>query len=194
MSSTTANAGGEVKAGPSPPKPPVDDIIDLERPATRCVAVQALPTSGLFRDDFESGDLSAWGTAVRRISVRHTVDLQLAVELAADFAGDSVLHLDLTTPRGHHYQTLTAAMTTAQPPTGAAATDGVALRRVDGFPRPLQVSRAERSGLGSRVLLRLPVAGTPIVSSGLYGEWRVTPRLDDESAACGPSGRFLIVP
>jgi hypothetical protein len=41
---------------------------------------------------------------------------------------------------------------------------------------------------------RLPVAGTSIMASGLYGRWRIVPHLDDSPDACGPGRRFAIRP
>lgn len=45
-----------------------------------------------------------------------------------------------------------------------------------------------------RLVARLPVAGTSIMASGLYGRWTVTPVLGDGSEACGASRRFVINP
>jgi hypothetical protein len=41
---------------------------------------------------------------------------------------------------------------------------------------------------------RLPVAGTSIMASGLYGRWRVVPHLDDRREPCGTSRSFVIKP
>jgi hypothetical protein len=40
----------------------------------------------------------------------------------------------------------------------------------------------------------LPVAGTSIVNSSLYGEWRIEPHLDGSPRPCGPALRFRITP
>jgi hypothetical protein len=45
-----------------------------------------------------------------------------------------------------------------------------------------------------RVEARLPVAGTSIMASGLYGTWRVVPQLDDSRAPCGAGRSFVIRP
>jgi hypothetical protein len=45
-----------------------------------------------------------------------------------------------------------------------------------------------------RLEARLPVAGTSIMASGLYGRWRVVPHLDDSLEACGSGRRFVIRP
>jgi len=41
---------------------------------------------------------------------------------------------------------------------------------------------------------RLPVAGTSIMASGLYGRWRVVPHLDDRREPCGSARSFVIQP
>jgi hypothetical protein len=54
---------------------------------------------------------------------------------------------------------------------------------------PVAANRGHR-----RVEARLPVAGTSIMASGLYGRWTVVPQLDDSSEPCGPSRHFVIRP
>lgn len=49
-------------------------------------------------------------------------------------------------------------------------------------------------GRARRFEARLPVAGTSIMASGLYGRWRVVPHLDGERKACGPGRSFVIQP
>jgi hypothetical protein len=46
----------------------------------------------------------------------------------------------------------------------------------------------------SRYRARLPVAGTSIMVSGLYGRWRVVPHEGGARQACGPDRRFVIRP
>ena len=41
---------------------------------------------------------------------------------------------------------------------------------------------------------RLPVAGTSIMTSGLYGRWKVVPHLDDERTPCGRAQSFVLKP
>jgi len=41
---------------------------------------------------------------------------------------------------------------------------------------------------------RLPVAGTSIMASGLYGRWKVVPYLDGRREACGLGRSFVIKP
>jgi hypothetical protein len=41
---------------------------------------------------------------------------------------------------------------------------------------------------------RLPVAGTSIMASGLYGRWKVVPHFDDRREPCGRGRSFVIKP
>jgi len=41
---------------------------------------------------------------------------------------------------------------------------------------------------------RLPVAGTSIMTSGLYGRWKVVPYADDAREPCGKGRSFVIRP
>jgi len=45
-----------------------------------------------------------------------------------------------------------------------------------------------------RLEARLPVAGTSIMASGLYGRWKVVPHLDDRREPCGTARNFVIEP
>ena len=102
-----------------------------------------------------------------RFSVARTLDLRLAALPRGGARPDAVLELRLYTPGGYLYQALRA-----QPP---AAGD-----RAAGKP-----------GTWTAVL---PLAGTAIVNSSLYGQWRVEPHLDGSPRPCGPAQRFWIAP
>ncbi len=154
-----------------------------------CTGIEVRAGSLIFGDGFESGDVSAWGSGDARFQATRILDLDLEVRFAAGFTGDHVLHVKFTTPKGHHYQTLTAPV--------ATAVRAGAMRKVEGFPRPLaiRVARPARGRSGeTAVVQQLPVAGTSIVASALYGTWTATAYLDDATEACGPSASFIITP
>jgi hypothetical protein len=44
------------------------------------------------------------------------------------------------------------------------------------------------------IIARLPVGGTAITQSSLYGKWRAVPYLDDEAKPCGSAVAFKIGP
>ena len=152
--------------------------------ATTCIEIRVSASGFLFADDFERGDTSAWNSSSSGalFSVSRFLDLQFEVLFAEGATGDHLLHLNLQTPRGHSYQTLTA------PVTSQAVRNG-ALRRVDGYPYGLTIQRMITPSLaadaaGNPVTFSLPVAGTAIVSNGLYGEWTAKAFTDNETEPC----------
>ncbi len=134
---------------------------------------------------------SAQSNGGRTFSATQILDLDLRVKLNRSVTGEHLLRLDLKTPKGHHYQTLTVAFSTEAASAGAR-------RSVAGFPHPLEVRVTETAMHEGRpvfsVLAQLPVAGTPIVHSALYGRWTATAYLDDETEACGRPRRFFLEP
>jgi hypothetical protein len=122
-----------------------------------------------------------------RVFPAHRItELQFDAVFLRRLRGVHVLELKLYTPRGYLYQVLTV------PFTGGARSAGY--RHVPGNPRVF-VEREMRVGESGtcRVSARLPVAGTWIMTSSLYGNWRVDAHLD---GAVWPSGRrrFTIQP
>jgi len=120
-------------------------------------------------------------TSGSTFSALKTEDLRLLVLFLTPVEGEHILELRLITPRGHHYQTLTAPITTE-------AVEAGAVRQVPTYPRPLEVQALEpyqtRQGVLKGTELRLPVAGTSIMSSSLYGEWEVEVVLDGKPMGC----------
>lgn len=57
----------------------------------------------------------------------------------------------------------------------------------------IQVAQRPDGRRISRVSAQLPVAGTFISTSSLFGRWRVVPYLDDDAEPCGPGAAFTIV-
>ena len=181
-----AGPSSVVEAG----KPPATVTTLLEAPTAvgTCTGIKIVTTSGrIFTDGFESGDTTRWGWTPSPadptpwFSARQIVDLQFEVLFADGSAGEHLLQFKLITPRGHHYQTLTV------PVTGETASPGT-LRKVDGYPYPLAIQRmtstSSLSGGETGVSLGLPVAGTAIVASSLYGQWTAEAFMDDETVAC----------
>jgi len=153
------------------------------------VLAQVGPTSG-FCARVEVGSESVDPlTSGRTFSVQKTQDIHLLVLFLSEVQGDHTLEVKLKTPRGHHYQTLTAPITTS--PTESGAT-----RRVPGYPRPLEVQQLTsyntRQGARLGTVMSFPVAGTSIVTSSLYGEWEAELYLDGEPMACAVRNPFVI--
>jgi len=117
-----------------------------------------------------------------RFSATRILDLEFRVRFTQQLQGEHLLRLDLITPKGHRYESLTAAISTDPGLRGAS-------RKVADYPRPLAVQFVGRHGQSRarRATLRLPVAGTPIVSNSLYGAWKVEAYLDEGDVACAKS-------
>lgn len=154
-----------------------------------CVGIDVRSSIGqLFADSFESGGIDAWGQSEARFSANGVLDLLFDVYFDGTLVGDHVLHLVLTTPRGHHYQTLSAPIASQTSAVGGQ-------RRLEGYPYPVDVEVLEPvSASVSSASLRLPVAGTSIVTHGLYGTWSVEAFVDQMGESCGEGAEFRLVP
>jgi hypothetical protein len=131
-------------------------------------------------------------------SSRETLDLVLRPRVRQNVQGDHLMELKIFTPRGFLYQVI------ALPFVGAAAQDAHGQqaaappsRVVPGYPRALEVQRlvpARGSARRAEFELRasLPVAGTSITLSSIYGTWSVQTFLDGQAEPCGPVTRFTI--
>jgi hypothetical protein len=131
-------------------------------------------------------------------SSRETLDLVLRPRVRQDLPGDHLMELKILTPRGFLYQSIAlpfvgGAQAARGPQADAAAP---AARVVPGYPRPLEVQRLVPAQSGTRgeyeLHARLPVAGTSITQSSIYGTWSVQAFLDGQAEPCGPATRFTI--
>jgi len=127
-------------------------------------------------------------------SATKILDLELSAMLRSRLQGDHTLEMKLYTPKGHLYQVLTVPFSAASVPGGAGAPR---TRFVEGYPQPLAehaMTPVRHEGARRyRVSARLPVAGTSIMTSSLYGRWRVDAHLDGKLKACS-SRSFTIQP
>jgi hypothetical protein len=98
-------------------------------------------------------------------SVRKTADLQFRMRLRTRDEDAHVVSFRVLTPEGHLYQQIL----------------------VSDAPEEDDRDRA------SRVSARLPVAGTFIATSSLFGRWRVVPYLDDDTEPCAAPSVFRLV-
>lgn len=130
------------------------------------------------------------GRAATLFSATKTVDLTLTALFQPKLSGDHLLELRLFTPDGNLYRSMTVPITsTARTPGG---------RSVAGHPRPVveKVLSKYRDATGNflQASVPFPVAGTDIVSSSLYGQWRIDAYLDNAPAPCVRAATFTINP
>lgn len=144
-------------------------------------------------------------------SSRQVLDLQFQARLRLDLQGDHLMQFKVLTPGGFLYQVITVpfvgtAAGDSKSARAARARSGAAARApgppppraVPGYPRPLPVQRLfptagdaqTRRAYG--VTAALPVAGTSITLSSLFGRWTVMAYLDGQKDPCGPATRFTI--
>jgi hypothetical protein len=167
--------------------------VDADDSPAVCITVDVsanAPSTVVFVDGFESGGTTPWLDSARAFSATEILDVVFEASVVGEFVGDALLELKVYTPNGHLYQVLTAPVTSK---TGKGAYQV----RVAGFPYPLAIQHL-RASPGSKssspgVVLSLPVGGTLIVSTSLYGLWEVRPFLDGESAGCGAPIFFYLV-
>jgi len=118
-------------------------------------------------------------------SATRILDVEFRTLLRRRLEGPHTLQLKLYTPRGHLYQVL--AVPFSEKP---------GKRLLEGFPQPVdeQAATAVRfEGVRRyQVKATLPVAGTSIMTSSLYGEWKAVPHLDDDPDPCGKPRTFVI--
>jgi hypothetical protein len=103
-------------------------------------------------------------------SAAEILDLEVQVVVPAGLSSPD-LELKLFTPKGHLYQKLALPSVSA-----------------------LSSTASKRKPRYKTVTARIPVAGTTIVNSSLYGTWRVEAYLEGEPAACVKPRTFVIKP
>jgi hypothetical protein len=132
-----------------------------------------------------------------RFSARNILDLDFETRLERPAYGDHVLRFKVFTPSGFLYQELSAPFTWPRPAGGRKEAEPdavpVSASRTQGLPIQLLGTSGARGGhLRDTLRARLPVAGTSITMSTLYGRWTVQAFLDDRTRPCSPPLRFTI--
>ena len=133
-----------------------------------------------------------------RYSTLKILDLDFEARLDRPFYGDHVLHFKVFTPSGFLYQDLNVRFKWPKPRRGRKG-DGDDVQIVpvaassQGLPVQVLGEMSTRDGRRRDSLhARLPVAGTSITMSTLYGRWTVQAFLDDRARPCSPLRRFTI--
>jgi len=131
-------------------------------------------------------------------STRQILDLEFETRFDRAVYGEHVLHFKVFTPSGFLYQELEAPFVWPRPRYGRwyGRDDDEAVTAAVSFPRGLPVQQlgdaAHHGHRPDAVQVRLPVAGTSITMSTLYGRWTVQAFLDDRTRPCSPVRPFTI--
>ncbi len=108
------------------------------------------------------------------------VDLRLVVDVVPDPVVAHQLGLELVTPSGQRFRSFTCVV--GGTASGRDCAVGPFGKTLDG--------EAVFSSWDATVVL--PVAGTQITASHLYGEWQIVPTLDEEAVDCPVSYGFVL--
>ena len=116
-----------------------------------------------------------------RFEAKKTTDILLNTVFPEPLKGEHLLTLKLYTPHGYLYRQIDVpvAADTGRAPEG---------RKVEHYPYPLKQKFPEMRKINDEkvqaVTLNLPVAGSNIMTSSLYGRWKVEVFLDGERPPC----------
>ena len=134
-----------------------------------------------------------------RYSTMKILDLEFETRLDRPIYGDHVVRFKVFTPSGFLYQELNVPFTWPKPKRGRKGdrADAPAVPVAASYPGApaVQVLGDYEGRWGRRrdtLTARLPVAGTSITMSTLYGRWTVQAFLDDKTRPCSPLRRFTI--
>jgi len=151
-----------------------------------------------------------FASAKKGFSATKTLDLTVALTLSPKPDRDHVLELRFTSPDGNLYRSL------ARPIAAVGRAPGS--RILQGYPDPVPelepivepateasaeatteaaaetTTEAMAVGSQAKVEVPFPVAGTDIVSSGLYGAWKVEAFLDGAAKPCLKATTFTLKP
>jgi hypothetical protein len=126
-----------------------------------------------------------------RFSARDILDLVFVTELEQAVYGQHVLHFKVVTPSGFLYQDLAMPFDWKRASRGFGM-DSVVPAAASARNVPVQQLGPVASRARPFVEARLPVAGTSITMSTLYGRWSVQAFLDDQARPCSPARAFTI--
>jgi hypothetical protein len=158
---------------------------------TGVAAFAEKPTEFCAEVEFRASPESSQGWHRGGFSASEIVDLEILVGIVPPVLGRHLLELDLYTPNGHLYQTLTVPLATD------LQTEGLRVR-VPGYRDPLRIQVLKPTGFGDGVhqgtAVRFAVGGTNIVTNSIYGAWEVRPRLDGNPMSCEKIIRFDLGP
>lgn len=141
-----------------------------------------------------------WQPRRAAFSTKQILDLEFETRFERAVYGEHVLHFRVFTPSGFLYQQLDAPFVWPRPSYrhnyGRDKDEPETVAASVSFPLGLPVQQlgdfARHGRPRDAVQARLPVAGTSITLSTLYGRWSVQAFLDDRTRPCSPVRPFTI--
>lgn len=131
------------------------------------------------------------GKTDTNFSASRVIDIDLWILFAPGTvprSPDNLLEVRLFTPGGFLYQSVAIPFSSDPVPNRAV--------KVDGYPHPIPVrALREITANGARsfgVPVRLPVAGTSIVTNSLYGRWTAQAFVNGDPVKCSEPLSFVI--
>jgi hypothetical protein len=147
--------------------------------SARCYAIN-VGTPDSEQDDATPHRRQRASRRAPEFSASQILDLEFRVLLPPSLNGNHQLELKVMTPKGHLYQSLSVPFSDQN----------------EGEQEGGRESRGRRSRRTRSLAATatLPVAGTTIVTSSLYGKWHVEAYLDGAQTVCTPPQSFVIEP
>ena len=163
--------GAVLAAAPVPAQTGPADGAGVKPPDMKCPKVKV------------SGGEGADGIGRRNFSATRSADLIFHVLFGHSLDKEHVVTLKVFTPHGYLYRRLDVPLA---PDEGEGRQEA---RRLPGYPYPVPVQSPHTVTVGDRqyesVDVSFPVAGSTIVTSSLYGRWKVEVFLDGADKPCG---------
>lgn len=121
-----------------------------------------------------SAEIASTRRSRPKFSAAEILDIQLKARVSRKLTGNHALEFKIYTPNGNLYQSMKLQFDASQDPQSSASARG--------------------SSRYHEVNTLLPVAGTSIVSSSMYGTWKVEAFLDGADQRCSRPRTFIIQP
>lgn len=147
--------------------------------AVACVLVAPLAAQA-FCPEIAVLDGAGGGGSVFPVFDTSVVDLRLVVDVVPDPVLAHQLGLELITPSGQRFRSFTCVVGGLA--SGRDCAVGPVGKLLDG----------DKTLASWDATVVLPVAGTQITTSSLYGTWRIVPTLDELGIDCSESYGFVI--
>lgn len=164
-----------------------------EKKDRNCIAVIAGSAQQLWSGGKDAAEKKFGRLEPAVFSAATVLDVDFAIlfskKVAEQFSGVHIVEFRVYTPQGHLYQSLSIPMTNDAHRAGER-------HAVPGYPDPMPVRVLHPirrgNGHGMYAEVTLPVAGTSIVNSSLYGEWKAEAYVADEIRPCGQPATVTI--